>query len=159
MRLVAFDPALRCNGVAVWDDGVLVAAYSRRPAAQGRGAPAWAAVAAALWGELLEHGPPPHVVVIEQQVIYPHSRSDPQDILQVAGVAGALVGVGASLQAEVVGVDPAEWKGQAPKHVIAARSKSALSGRELARIDSKATMDAWDAIGLGLWYFRSNHVN
>lgn len=159
MRVIAFDPALRCSGVAVFEDSRLVAAYSRRPArrsevAQGRGAPAWGAVAEDLWRELVDADRLPHVVVIEQQVVYPHAKSDPNDILQVAGVAGALAGVAASLGARVVGVDPAAWKGQAPKHVIAARSREALSGPELARVDVHATLDAWDAIGLGLWWWR-----
>lgn len=159
MRVIAFDPALRCSGVAVFEHGCLTAAYSRRPArrreaAQGRGAPAWAAVADELWRELVAADCLPHVVVVEQQVVYPHARVDPNDIVQVAGVAGAVAAVGASLGALVVGVDPAAWKGQAPKHVVAARSREVLSGAELARVEAGATLDAWDAVGLGLWYLR-----
>lgn len=160
MRLIAFDPALRCSGVAVFIDGRLVSAYSRRVVARGRGAPAWAETAEALWAELVQAGhAQPHVVVVEQQVVYPHAKADPNDIVQVAGVAGALAGIGASLGAAVVGVDPAAWKGQTPKHVIAARSREALSGPELSKVDPGATLDAWDAIGLGLWYRRMQHVN
>jgi hypothetical protein len=109
-------------------------------------------VASAVWAPLLDAGA--DVVVIEGQAIYPRSPVDPNDVLQVSGVAGGLASIAAALGATVVGLQPADWKGQAPKRVIQARSRARLSPAELARVRRGTTLDGWDAIGVGLHYLR-----
>ena len=151
-RLVAFDPALRTTGVGVFVDGVLVDAYAVRVAGKGRGPSVWGEVSATVWASL----PPGPVdrVVIEAQVVYPHAKADPNDILQVAGVAGGLAALARRAGADVVHVDPAAWKGQVPKEVMAARAKARLTPAEMTSIRPKSTLDTWDAIGIGLHYLR-----
>ena len=56
--------------------------------------------------------------------------------------------------ATVVGVEPSAWKGQAPKQVVANRSKDKLTQREKQAVRPGTTFDGWDAIGLCLWYFK-----
>lgn len=153
-RAVCFDPAMTGpTGVAVFVDGVLVDAYSTNPRPPGvRGPTAWGEVASAVWAPLRDAGA--DVVVIEGQAIYPRSPVDPNDVLQVSGVAGGLASIAAALGATVVGLQPADWKGQAPKRVIQARSRARLSPAELARVRRGTTLDGWDAIGVGLHYLR-----
>ena len=152
-RLVCFDPAMRGpTGVAIFVDGLLVDAYSTNPPHKERGPAAWGHVARAVWAPLLDAGA--DVVVIEGQVVYPRSKADPNDILQIAGVAGGLAAIAQALGAEVVGLLPAVWKGQAPKTVLEARSKKKLSAAELGSVRPGTTLDGWDAVGVGLFYLK-----
>lgn len=153
-RLICFDPALTGYvGVAVFSDGLLVDAYSTAVALRNeRGPAAWGKVAWAAWLPLTDQGA--DVVVIEGQQVYPRSSADPNDILQVAGVAGGLASIAVGLGAEVVGPLPAVWKGQAPKGVIKARSVMKLSPLERLAVRAGTTLDGWDAIGVGLHYLK-----
>ena len=154
MTLVAFDPALRTTGVAIWKDGVLVDAFHVTPRISGRGPTAWGAVAEHVWARLELAALDVDVIVLEGQVVYPRSKADPNDILQVTGVAGGLAALARQAGATVVHYDPAAWKGQAPKEVIAARSRARLAACELASVRKGATLDAWDAIGIGLHHLQ-----
>lgn len=137
------------NGVAVFVGGLLVDAYSTPPTPGGiRGPASWGVVASAVWEPLLDAGA--DVVAIEGQQVYPRSPVDPNDVLQVSGVAGGLAAIAVALGATVVGLQPSAWKGQAPKRVIQARSRARLSPAELARVRPGTTLDGWDAIGVGL---------
>ena len=160
MITIGFDPALHDVGVAVFHDGVLVDAYTTSFPGGGRGPAAWGRVAFRVWAPLLDQlDDSPHpagsiTVIIEDQVVYPHSHADPNDILQVSGVAGGLAAIAAGVGATVVGVEPSAWKGQAPKQVVANRSKDKLTQREKQAVRPDTTLDGWDAIGLCLWYFK-----
>lgn len=154
MTLVAFDPALRTTGVAIWKDGMLVDAFHVTPRIPGRGPTAWGAVAEHVWARLELAALDVDVIVLEGQVVYPRSKADPNDILQVTGVAGGLAALARQAGATVVHYDPAAWKGQAPKEVIAARSRARLAACELASVRKGATLDAWDAIGIGLHHLQ-----
>lgn len=154
VTLVAFDPALRTTGVAIWKNGMLVDAFHVTPRISGRGPTAWGAVADHVWSRAELAQLDVEVVVLEGQVVYPRSKVDPNDILQVAGVAGGLASVAVARGATVVQYDPAAWKGQAPKEVIAARSRARLTACELASVRKGATLDAWDAIGIGLHHLQ-----
>ena len=155
MRFVVFDPALRTTGVAVFVDGVLVDAYAVRVAGRGRGPSVWGEVSATVWASLPQG--PVDLVAIEAQAVYPHAKADPNDLLQVAGVAGGLAALARQAGATVVHFDPAEWKGQVPKDVMAARAKAKLASVELAAIRPQSTLDTWDAIGIGLHYLKGAH--
>jgi len=154
VTLVAFDPALRTTGVAIWKDGMLVDAFHVTPRIPGRGPTAWGAVAEHVWARLELAALDVDVIVLEGQVVYPRSKADPNDILQVTGVAGGLAALARQAGATVVHYDPAAWKGQAPKEVIAARSRARLAACELASVRKGATLDAWDAIGIGLHHLQ-----
>jgi len=161
MITIGFDPALHDVGVAVFHDGVLVDAYTTSFPGGGRGPASWGRVAFRVWAPLLDQladGPLAPggdiIVIIEDQVVYPRSHADPNDILQVSGVAGGLAAIAAGVGATVVGVEPSAWKGQASKSVVAERSKGKLSQREKQAVRPGTTLDGWDAIGLCLWYFK-----
>lgn len=144
----AIDPGLRGCGVAQFDHGRLSwACYIRNPMTEGRGPTAHAKVAHEVW----LFCPTAHLI-IEFPRIYPHGprdrRSDPNDLLDVAGVAGAC----AALYEHITWVFPQQWKGQVPKEVMNARVMKRLSPEELAAVKSVGALDhnTYDAIGIGL---------
>jgi hypothetical protein len=100
-------------------------------------------------GRVYGHAPSrPHRLVVEVPRIYPHSRDqkgDLNDLLELAGVVGALTGV----FSVVSFVYPADWKGQLPKKVMNDRVLMTLGldeGDALVHHDHNTL----DAIGIGL---------
>lgn len=159
MRLVVFDPALRTTGVAVFANRVLVDAYAVRVRGRGRGPSTWGQVARHVWDSLPDPYGLVDEVVLEGQVVYPGAAHvDPNDILQVSGVAGGLAAFGAAMDARLFHYDPAAWKGQVPKEVMAERSRGRLSAVELGAVRAGSTLDTWDAIGIGLHHLRRLHA-
>lgn len=155
--LIAFDPALRTSGVAVFQDARLIHAYHVVNPCFDRGPASWAVTAECIWSGIATaySAHLPCLIVTEEQVVYPQSKSDPNDILQVAGVAGALVGIGRAVGCEVRSYAPATWKGQLPKNVCMQRTKAKLSDIERGCIVRGTTLDAWDAIGIGLYHLHT----
>lgn len=151
MNLVCFDPALRTTGVALFRNGVLVDAYAVAPKVPLRGPMAWGRIAAAIWATVPEAA---GVAVLEGQVVYPYTKADPNDILQVSGVAGGLAALAVAAGLDVVHYDPAAWKGQVPKKIVAERSQKRLTPAEMAAVRKGSTLDTWDAIGLGLHHLK-----
>lgn len=103
-------------------------------------------------------------LVIEIPQVYRQgvSKGDPNDLIQLVGVAGAIIGTGFQ---KVVTKLPKEWKGQVPKptdtkkpYIIAERAKKRLSHKEYDRVllptNVRHQWDVWDAIGLGLSHLR-----
>jgi len=72
------------------------------------------------------------------------------DALDVQIICGMIIG---RAQCEVITYTPRVWKGQTPKAATIARIKRDLSPQELLTISPKATHDAYDAIGIGRFYF------
>lgn len=152
MILVAIDPALRTSGVAIFDNGILVSAYYVvNPAKGARDAHAWAQGGQAIYNSLR-----PWIIdelVIEVMQAYPGGRGgNPNDLLQVSGVAGAV----ASLLGNIpkYSVLPRIWKKQLPKNVCHERLRKVLSKEEILAITpgtQKLQENTWDAIGIGLW--------
>jgi hypothetical protein len=65
---------------------------------------------------------PVQLVVVETMVIYPHSPARPNDIANLQGLAGCVVGVLCSgWGAGAVGYEARVWKGQTPREVMGAR--------------------------------------
>lgn len=160
--IVAVDPGLRACGVSVWDPwGVLYgAAYVKGPK-EGRGPSAWASMAAEV-REYIDCTPITHLVVEIPQVYQrAHSKGDPNDLIQLAGVAGAIVGR-LSGAPNMLGPLPAEWKGQVPKEIHHARVRAALTADELTRVALPSAKslahNVWDAVALGLWYVRAKKI-
>ena len=87
--------------------------------------------------------------IIERPQVYAQRkwRGDPNDLIGVALVAGAV----AALFPPVDFVLPHTWKGSAPKDVVSARTRAALTPDELKLVAGVKKHDVWDAVGLGLW--------
>lgn len=149
--MLAIDPGLRGLGVAVFVDQELAdARYVPSFEHGARGPAAWVAMAKAFETN------PWDVVVIEVPQIYQGAKQkgDPDDLLQVTGVVGAICG---RVRADrLVGVRPREWKGQLPKEVCRARIEGKLSEVELRRVvpsrHKSLAHNVWDAVGIGLFF-------
>jgi hypothetical protein len=149
--LLAVDPGLRGCGVALFNEGRLWQVAYLRGSKDSADASAWGAMAAAVaaWS--------PGVVteaVSEFPKVYSvgKSKGDPEDLLQLAAVVGAL---SVALAVPLRVVRPYEWKRQVPKDIMAGRIAQCLEAGELAA--ARAGMPAksyqhnvWDAIGIGL---------
>lgn len=98
-------------------------------------------------------------LVLEVPQVY-HQRfqkGDQSDLIEVAGVAGALSSVLAADRH--YGYLPRQWKGQVPKEIHNARVLSKLSGSETANIQPCAASlrhNVLDGIGLGLFHLKRN---
>jgi Holliday junction resolvasome RuvABC endonuclease subunit len=98
-------------------------------------------------------------VVIERPEVYRSRflKGDPNDLISVAIVVGALVQA-AKGTAEVDLPKPKEWKGQAPKEVTDRRIRKALSVAEFSKMQGllrgvplSLQHNVIDAVALGLW--------
>lgn len=152
--VVSVDPGLRACGVAVFHDGVLKrAAYVRNPEKKARGPEAWQTMAKAVhdWLDL----EPVDVLVLEVPQVYRagQQKGDPDDLLQLAGVDGCVVGlVGADTVRAYL---PREWKGQVPKEIHNARVMKELTEEERLSIEPCAPSllhNVIDGIGIGLYF-------
>lgn len=78
-----------------------------------------------LWADTI---PEPNKIRIESQKVYVHSKSDPDDLIRLATVSGALVLACQQLwsKAGVRLVLPQDWKGQQPKGINQGRTFAAL---------------------------------
>tara|TARA_Y100000310_G_scaffold343744_1_gene452814 strand:+ start:4197 stop:4541 length:345 start_codon:yes stop_codon:yes gene_type:complete len=93
----------------------------------------------------------PVVVVLEVMQVDKRSRGKEKDLFALSGVVGAIAM--RFPQAEIVAYTPVQWKGSVPKHVMQDRLSKRLTPTELEAIASRATHDAWDAIGIGAKYW------
>jgi hypothetical protein len=98
-------------------------------------------------------------IVVEMPVVYPHSKNktDPNDLIALAIVAGAALGYIPVMRHRLV--TAAEWKGQQPKDVTQRRVVKELSFKEervlesaLSCLPSSLHHNVYDAVGIGLWY-------
>jgi hypothetical protein len=167
--LVAFDPGLIHPAAAIFRDGALVAA-SRVPVPRRlakdvsdygeRSRQVAALVAEWVVQRLVRdytHQPaPPRELVFERPQIYRAGRSkgDPNDLIPLAIIAGAVSGI---LGCRVCAPTPREWTGGIEKDEEGdpwasprgQRVRRRLSDAEFATITP--SHDAIDAVGLGLW--------
>jgi hypothetical protein len=146
--LWSVDPGKRGIGLAGWVNGKLVSAKYAGGSRSGEDAVCWAAFNGVEGDEL----------AIEFPQVYGGPRNeDPNDLLQLAAVVGAI----SSRFNHVAVYRPRQWKGQVPKpkkrsepYIIAERCKRRLSPDELAAVeipgDTKLSWDVWDAVGIGL---------
>jgi hypothetical protein len=87
-------------------------------------------------------------VIVELPRVYPGSPADPEDLIQLACLAG-------SFRADKY-VRPQDWKRQIPKtkkledYLVKKRAWAVLSKNELPGIEKPETHDLWDAIAMGL---------
>lgn len=153
--LVTFDPGLRCAGLSVFRDATLhYAALVRNPEKKARGLAAWLPLASETYlATTTATSSRPFSFVSEFPQVYRGPRAnDPADLLELAGVVGA---VGRALSpADVRVVLPREWGGQVPKDIKNARVLAKLTPAEHARIEpcpASLLHNVLDAIGIGLW--------
>lgn len=160
--ILSVDPGLRCVGVALFKDGVLVRAAALRGPVTGRGPAVWASLAVLVDTWVAARVPVadlagPCTLVVEMMKVQVKGRADPSDLLELSGVTGAIVG---RLSADcwlAEGFEPAAWKGQVPRDIYGARVEGHLRAEGLwsrVEVPSRATElnDAMHAAGLGRWY-------
>lgn len=154
--LLAVDPGVVNAGVAFFCNGILVDAWLTESLF-------WKETAGDIRDELVRR----HVrhydfsenmkVVVEVPQIYVGARQKgrQKDLVDVAVMAGMLLGLMTGFTDDLVMVQPAGWKGQLPKKVVEARVKERLSRTEQLRIrlpkEKSLHHNVHDAVGLGLW--------
>jgi hypothetical protein len=159
--LVALDSGLREAGVSVFQDGELLHAFlARNPERTARGPGAWLSMAEEVYArvERLFPDAAPHVQVLAMEVpqVYTQDKAhgvNPDDLIQLVGVEGAIAGMLAPVKA--VGFTPRQWKGQVPKEIHNKRILAALSPEEKEAIEecpASLLHNVIDSIGVGLFY-------
>ena len=169
MRVLAFDPDLHHTGWAFVSDGSVKEVGTVDVPAKLTG---FEATLQMMNNVQLEHDEWSHLdkVVIEGQQFYRPGRAkgNPNSLRWLAYLSGAIAGhaLGFIPDTKVVIVDPADWKGQVPKHVHQARTYKRLGwpceehgGKDPYMVPTgspfelKATQwkHVGDAIGLALW--------
>lgn len=156
---ISIDPGLRHTAVAIWEGTRLVRAglVKNQVDASIRDAPAWAAMGDAVWEWIFrEYAFKVCQVVVEIPQVYQHARGvNPDDLLQLAGVDGAILG--RLHGAEVISYRPAAWKGQTPKEITQARTEAVLAPGERKAMEMPAKSlqhNVWDAVAIGLAHLR-----
>jgi hypothetical protein len=92
---------------------------------------------------------------LEVPQVYQGSKQlgDPDDLLQLAGVVGAIASLG--FRGSVDGVAPREWKGTIKPDIVIARVQAILTPEETARVELPTAKglqhNVWDAVGIGLY--------
>lgn len=156
--LLAIDPSVSSPGVALFRSGELLACDRLKVVAGGAGAPGWLHVAREIAAYAIRRGVY-NTVVFERPQIYRavKSKGNPNDLIGLAGVGMAVVGLLADTLVDVLSPTPAEWIGQLPKSTTGSaktspRAKfilSRLAPGELELVPDQH--DAIDAVGVGLW--------
>lgn len=153
MILLCVDPGLRGCGCALFDEGKLVwASYVVSPVVSGRGPVAHVAMARAVHQKAVLAKAWPAALMVEFPRVYPGMpKTDPNDLLDLAGVAGAL----GALIKPLGHVFPSDWKGQVPKKVMNERVLLALQKDEIESIETHGAKDhnTLDAVGIGLHHY------
>lgn len=123
-----------------------------RGPATGRGPVVWSALASGVaeWLGVAPAG----ILLVETMKVYLVGKGDPADLLELSGVAGAVVGRLSAWTAE--GVRAADWNGQVPAHIRRQRTQSWVEQAGwLSRVDLATTQrfqeDVWSAVGIGRW--------
>lgn len=160
--LVALDPGLRVSGVSVFMDGKLVRAFLvRNPYKKEREADAWKGMAEAVQ-ERLENDDLDLVYanglvnyfISERPQVYrtAQSKADPDDLIQLAGVVGAVaVAVNAR---ETTSFRPREWKGTMNPEAMLRLIEKKLDEDERGCIEECAASlrhNIIDSVGCGLY--------
>src|SRR5260221_1515651 len=163
-RIVSIDPGLKKVAYAVWsEDGTLLSAglviEDYDPGMER--AEKWRKIAdyVDLVTGLSNIGD--SYLVIEIPQIYSGNRdNDPNDLIDLAGVVGAIVGkiVCGSVEWSPT---PREWKGQLPKEISQKRVEERLSLEEKALIEwpiKSLRHNVYDALHLGLTYLEREGI-
>ena len=151
-EFLAIDPGLRKCGVARFDylHRLIDARTVRIPSSARdlRGSKAWLEMGAKVFG----YRNNAETLIIETMQVDARTNNKVGDLLEVQGVAGVLIGIASSLNMKVEAFTPRQWKGSVPKAVTKRRVLEDLLLEERNAIHPRATHDAFDAIGIGLYY-------
>ena len=92
-----------------------------------------------------------NIVTIECPVVYPHSKTNPNDLIKLAVMVGEYKQY--FCHARVKLVAPATWKGQVPKTVTEKRVRAQFpnAGEFLDKYPRSTLHNVSDAIGLAAW--------
>ncbi len=152
--MLAIDPGLRACGCAYFVDGRLSRAeLVKNPEKKARGPGAHHQMANAVGQWIFTLRPSTRIaLVLEYPRIYPKAsqqKGDPNDLLELAGVDGALVSW--IIPDTVQHYFPAEWKGQVPKPIMLERIRAKLTSIERGNCYSQ-DHNTFDGIGIGLYF-------
>jgi len=162
MKVLAIDPGLRWCGVAVGDGKSKVltnCALVKNPETQRRDGAAWGAMARTVKAWADAQGPFAQVIcetpMQYQAGHHGGKRVDPDDILQLQGVVGAISALLGTDSVPVTTIYPYSWKGQLPKDVCFTRIKSRLTDTEAALLQHAKCAESLrhnigDAVGIYL---------
>lgn len=157
MNVLAIDPGLRHIGWALYVDGSLEAAGLSTGVldTQERGPGAWLAAVADIQIPDIRVD----VLVSEYPQVYSVRNVNPDDLLMLASVVGAVCARWS--KAEHVLYRPREWKGQRSKeatlhhaHRVLRIDEANRLGRFLAPIPENLRHNVHDAVGIGLHHLR-----
>lgn len=156
-RIISIDPGLKKVAYAIWNaDGTLDrAGLVTRDFEPGiERAQKWKEIAedTDIFVDLSRTAD--QVLVIEIPQVYSGARDeDPNDLIDLAGVVGAIASLlGGTVEWSPL---PREWKGQLPKEISQKRVEAKLSESEKAKIKWPAKHlrhNVYDALHLGLTY-------
>lgn len=166
MIVLGVDPGLRECGVAALEDGQLVAIGTLHGLTKKRDGLAWLEMAREAVRFCEDHGLWPDQVVAEKMVVRGRGRVNPDDLIQLVGVAGAIIG---AMDVRASTPVPSVWKGQLKKRIHHQRILSKLEPdevevlpfdvrdyieqcRQTRRLDHPDN-HAVDALGLARWWW------
>lgn len=170
--LVSIDPGLNHVAFAAWSDAgtLLEAGLARNPSARNKALQRpeiWSAAASAVVRRVMAietAGLDPQgtiAIVVEIPTIRQRGsgKGDPNDLIDVAGVAASCVQCFKSTAGAWCAWAPLpeQWKGQLPKEVSANRALGKLTEAEKLRIEKVnpgLLHNVYDAIHLGLVHFK-----
>lgn len=157
-RIASIDPGLAKVAVAIWNSerdfalewaGLVLCDHS--PGTER--AQKWREMAEAVFPWLWMHGGEPLDMVVEVPQVYGGvHKEDPNDLLDLTGVLGAIVG-GQACNSVAWSPLPREWKGQLPKEITQSRVDAKLSALEKSCIEwpiKSLRHNVYDAIHLGI---------
>lgn len=111
---------------------------------------------------ILAHISGAHTIVFEHPEIYRsrYSKGNPNDLAPLIQQIGIIKGLAwaSGNEPKFVEVFPKAWKGQAPKHVIHDRAEAVWTTHD-CKPPSRSQHNAWDAIGLAMFYLRRTSPN
>lgn len=168
--VICVDPGLRRCGVALFrPEGTLEHAFlATNPVQAERGPKAWREMAQevsrqARWRGLGIMTALKRDLILEVPQVYAGSKAigDPADLIELAGVDGAIAAEMAAWAVGVTGIHPHAWKGNVPPDTLCERVEAALQQHEIDKIHRCAKSlrhNVLDAIGIGLHHFGRLHV-
>jgi hypothetical protein len=158
VNVVGIDPSVHGTGIAIFEGGVLTRVFVNDTKIIAR-THSYGEIARRALSDICKISFPwTDWIICEVPQIYKDSPGDPNDLVAVSMVAGALCATIPALNVHTV--KPKEWKGQVPKQVHHPRIWRQLVGMELAVATAAKEKygprfhNAMDAIGLGLWKLR-----
>jgi len=163
--ILSIDPGLHACGAAVWDTiscndliwaGLIKNRVDAHPDNPTRLSTLWNGMVDAIDTEMHVLGYAPDRLAIELPQVYVRTRSkgDPNDLIQLAGLVGALTHWFHGMTFTYL---PHDWKKTVPKKIMEARILKRLSDEEKSKIQKAPTgmmHNVYDGIGIGLVHLK-----